>query len=162
MWVLGVLVVLLALGRPSPRTIPVGQSSQTIEWGGVTRTFHRYQPQGLTGAAPLVVMLHDGFGDGAQAERAYHRDAEADSGHFVVVYPDGLNHAWNAGSCCGIPQRTDVDDVGFLTAVVDASGQQTAIDPARVYVTGMSNGGMMALRLGCQTNVFAAIAAVRR
>jgi polyhydroxybutyrate depolymerase len=149
-----------ALGTPDPKSIPVGQSTQTIESGGASRTFHLYRPQGLNGAAPLVVMLHGGFGSGAQAERAYHWDTEADSGHFLVAYPDGLNRAWNAGSCCGPPQHDNVDDVAFLTAMVSVIERETSIDPGRVYVTGMSNGAMMALRLGCQTDMFAAIAPV--
>ena len=140
--------------------IPVGQSSQTIEFGGTSRTFNLYRPQGLTGAVPLVVMMHGGFGNGAQAERAYHWDAEADNGHFLVAYPDGLNRAWNAGSCCGNPERTGVDDVGFITAMVGTIQQQMSVDPGRIYATGMSNGAMMALRLGCQTDFFAAIAPV--
>lgn len=149
-----------ALGTPGSQSIPVGQSTRSIESGGVSRTFHLYRPQGLTDAAPLVVMLHGGFGNGEQAERAYHWDAEADSGRFLVVYPDGLNRAWNAGTCCGEPQRVGADDVGFITAMVGAIEQQMPIDRARVYVTGMSNGAMMALRLGCQSDVFAAIAPV--
>ncbi|WP_025737314.1 alpha/beta hydrolase family esterase [Mycobacterium genavense] len=149
-----------ALGTPGAASIPVGQSTQSIEAGGVSRTFHLYRPQGLTDAVPLVVMLHGGFGTGAQAERAYHWDGAADGGHFLVAYPDGLNRAWNAGTCCGQPQRDNVDDVGFLTAMVAAIEQQIPIDRARVYVTGMSNGAMMALRLGCQTGIFAAIAPV--
>ena len=165
---LGALVVLVggclggghASGKPAPQTIPVGQSTQTVDSGESTRTFHLYRPQGLTGAAPLVVMLHGGYGNGAQAERSYHWDAEADNGHFLVAYPDGLNRAWNAGTCCGVPQQRNVDDVGFITAMVAAIGQGIAIDPARIYVTGMSNGAMMALRLGCQTDTFAAIAPV--
>ncbi len=167
-FLLGALVVLVggcfrgghALGAPAPQTIPVGQSTQSIEWNGATRTFDLYRPQGSTDAVPLVVMLHGGFGNGAQAERAYHWDTEADKGHFLVVYPDGLNRAWNAGSCCGRPQRAGVDDVGFITTMVAAIEQQIPIDPARVYVTGMSNGAMMALRLACQTDTFAAIAPV--
>ncbi len=150
-----------AVGAPSPPgAIPIGQSTQSLQSGGLTRTFHLYRPDGLTGAAPLVVMLHGGYGDGAQAERAYHWDAEADTGHFLVAYPDGVDRAWNAGSCCGRPQRANIDDVGFLTAMVSSVEQQLPIDTTRVYVTGMSNGAMMALRLGCQTNLFAAIAPV--
>jgi len=149
-----------ALGMPGAQSIPVGQSTQTIEAGGAGRTFHLYRPQGLNGAAPLVVMLHGGFGTGAQAERSYHWDAEADNGHFLVAYPDGLRRAWNAGTCCGEPQRDNVDDVGFITAMVAAIEQQMPIDRARVYVTGMSNGAMMALRLGCQAGTFTAIAPV--
>jgi polyhydroxybutyrate depolymerase len=114
----------------------------------------------LTAAVPLVVMLHGGFGTGEQAERSYHWDAEADGGHFLVAYPDGLNRAWNAGTCCGEPQRVNTDDVGFITTMVGAIEQEIPIDRARVYVTGMSNGAMMALRLGCQTDTFAATAPV--
>jgi polyhydroxybutyrate depolymerase len=149
-----------ALGNPGPQSIPVGQSSQSIEAGGASRTFHLYRPQGLPDGAPLVVMLHGGFGNGAQAERSYNWDSEADNGHFLVAYPDGILHAWNAGGCCGEPQRTNADDVGFITAMVGAIEQQLPIDRARIYVTGMSNGAMMALRLGCQTDSFAAIAPV--
>ena len=149
-----------ALGTPGSQSIPVGQSSQTIDSDGVSRTFHLYRPRGLPDAAPLVVMLHGGFGNGAQAERSYNWDAEADNGHFLVAYPDGLNRAWNAGTCCGQPQRGNVDDVGFLTAMVGAVEREIPIDRARVYATGMSNGAMMALRLGCATDTFAAIAPV--
>jgi polyhydroxybutyrate depolymerase len=149
-----------ALGTPGSQSIPVGQSTQTIESGGVSRTFHLYRPQGLSDAVPLVVMLHGGFGTGTQAERSYRWDAEADNGRFLVAYPDGLNRAWNAGTCCGASHLADVDDVGFIASMVGAIEQQIPIDRARVYVTGMSNGAMMALRLGCQTDTFAAIAPV--
>ncbi|MDM4139549.1 MULTISPECIES: PHB depolymerase family esterase [Mycobacterium] len=165
---LPVLVVVLAgcldgghaLGNPGPQSIPVGQSTQTISSGGAGRTFHLYRPQGLTDAVPMVVMLHGGFGNGAQAERSYHWDAEADSGHFLVAYPDGLDRAWNAGTCCGEPGRLNTDDVGFITAMVAAIEREIPVDRARIYVTGMSNGAMMALRLGCQSDTFAAIAPV--
>ena len=148
-----------AVGAPHPG-IPVGPSSHSLQAGGLTRTFHMYRPAGLGGASPLVVMLHGGYGDGAQAERAYNWDAQADAGRFVVAYPDGMDRAWNAGTCCGIPKNRDIDDVGFVTAMVGAIEAQLPIDPARVYVTGMSNGAMMALRLACQTELFAAVAPV--
>ncbi|MBB3606746.1 polyhydroxybutyrate depolymerase [Mycolicibacterium sp. BK556] len=136
------------------------QSTQTLSVGGVTRSFHIYRPADISGPAPLVVMLHGGYGTGAQAERAYRWDAQADAGHFVVVYPDGLNRAWNAGSCCGLPARSGVDDVAFLSAMVGAIEQQMPIDTSRVFATGMSNGAMMALRLACQSSLFAAVAPV--
>jgi polyhydroxybutyrate depolymerase len=119
-----------------------------------------YRPAGLGGAAPLVVMLHGGYGDGAQAERAYNWDGQADAGRFLVAYPDGMDRAWNAGTCCGVPKKRDIDDVGFITAMVAAIQSQVPVDGARIYVTGMSNGAMMALRLACQTDLFAAVAPV--
>ena len=149
-------------GPSTPAALPVGSSSHTIVVGGRTRTYLTYRPAALSGPAPLVVMLHGGFGTAALAERYYGWDAEADRGHFVVAYPDGLNRAWNTGGgCCGTPAKENVDDVGFITAVVSAVGRSVPIDPRRVYVTGISNGGIMAYALACRTRgVFAAIGPV--
>jgi polyhydroxybutyrate depolymerase len=77
----------------SPTATPAAATSQAIWVAGMRRTFHLYRPPGLTGAAPLVVMLHGGFGTGTQAEQAYGWDAQARAAHFVVAYPDGLDRA---------------------------------------------------------------------
>jgi polyhydroxybutyrate depolymerase len=138
--------------------IPVGRSTQTINVDGTLRTYHLYRPAGLPSAAPLVVMLHGGFGSGLQAERSYGWDQQADRAHFLVAYPDGLNHAWNAGGgCCGKPAADAVNDVAFITGMVTAIGHRLRLDPSRLYVTGISNGGIMADRLACDTRIFAAI-----
>lgn len=152
----------LVPGRVSNRTqsVPVGSSSQTISVGGKQRTFHVYRPASLPQSrpVPLVVMLHGGFGRGLQAERTYGWDAEADRSHFVVVYPDGLNHAWSVGAgCCGAPGRDNVNDVAFITATVERLRQQLSIDQRQIYATGISNGGMLAYRLACDSDLFAAI-----
>jgi polyhydroxybutyrate depolymerase len=140
--------------------VPVGRSIQILTSGDIFRIYRVYRPSGLTGAAPLVVVLHGGYGDGAEAERDYHWNPQADRGGFVVAYPNGLLRAWNGGTCCGLPEHVDVDDVGFINDMVATIGRRMPIDPARVYVTGMSNGAIMSLRLGCQTDTFAAIAPV--
>jgi len=162
------LVMLLAGCAPLQRVhvgggttgpaIPVGSSSHAITVAGVSRTFRVYRPAVLPAAAPLVVMLHGGFGTGAQAERSYHWDAQADRSHFVVAYPDGLDRAWNTGGgCCGVPGRTGTDDIGFITATVSAIEHALPVSPRRVYATGISNGGIMAYTLACRTTIFAAI-----
>jgi polyhydroxybutyrate depolymerase len=158
------LVCLLALlggvagcGRGAAPTSS-GSSAHTLSVGETVRTYRLYRPSGLAGPAPLVVMLHGGFGSGRQAERAYGWDAEADAGHFLVAYPDGLRRAWNTGGgCCGQPGRLGVDDVSFLSQLVADVGRQVPVDPARVYATGISNGGIMAYTLACATRLFAAI-----
>lgn len=133
-------------------------SAQSIQFGGVTRTFHLHRPQQLPARAPLVVMLHGGFGNGTQAEQSYGWDQEADRDGFVVAYPDGLDRAWNTGGgCCGVPAKQNTDDVGFIKAVVAAIQKEIPIDPDRIYATGISNGGIMAYRLACDTDLFAAI-----
>ncbi len=151
----GLLLAVVGCVR-EPESPSPGTSTRTVTIGGTDRTYRLYRPAGLTGPAPLVVMLHGGFGSGAQAEAAYGWDAEADAGRFLVAYPDGIGRAWNTGGgCCGQSARTGVDDVAFLTRLVaDAGGD---VDPARVYATGISNGGIMAYRLACATWLFAAI-----
>lgn len=143
-------------------SIPVGSSVHDIDVDGTRRTFRTYRPADLDPSrpVPLVVMLHGGFGSALQAEADYGWDAEADTGRFVVVYPDGQRRAWNAGTCCGEPARDDVDDVRFVTGAVAAVGRSIPIDPRRVFVAGMSNGAMMAERLACETTTFAAVASV--
>jgi polyhydroxybutyrate depolymerase len=85
-------------------------------------------------------------------------DELAHSAKFVVAYPDGVDRAWNVnGDCCGRPARENIDDVGFINAVVNDISGHAGIDPTRVYATGISNGGMMAYTLACDAGTFAAI-----
>ena len=109
-------------------------------------------------AAPLVVLRHGGFVSGNQAEEAYGWDAAADAHGLVVAYPDGEGRAWDVGGgCCGKPATEHVDDVAFVTQVVTTLEHELPIDADRVYATGISNGGLLAYRLACDTDVFAAI-----
>ena len=112
---------------------PDGTSLHTMAFGGLDRTYRVYQPAGLAAAAPLVVMLHGVSGSGEQAENSYGWDPLADSAKFVVAYPDGVGRAWNGHGCCGQPARENVDDVGFITAMVGQISAAMAIDKSRVY-----------------------------
>ena len=143
-------------------TLGVGSQAHSISFGGKQRDYRTYVPANLTSAAPapLVVVLHGGFGSAKQAESSYGWDAEADAHGFVVAYPNGTNRSWNAGTCCGPPEKGNVDDVGFIKQVVSDVGHAVAIDPKRTFVTGMSNGAMMTERLACETKLFAAAASV--
>jgi len=146
------------IGSTAAGAVPIGTSTGTLEVGGVTRTYRLYRPARLADPAPLVLFLHGGYGNGAQAERSYGWDTQADTAGFLVAYPDGVDRAWNTGGgCCCIPERTGVDDVGFLTALVARLETEVPTDPARVYATGISNGGIMAYTLACQTSILAAI-----
>lgn len=147
-----------APGSAAPQGFTVGSTDHALDFGGLDRSYRLYIPDGLPTSAPLVVMLHGGFGSAQQAERAYGWDQLADSAKFVVVYPDGEGRAWNTnGGCCGRPGRQGVDDVGFISAVVDDVSANVGIDANRAYATGISNGGMMSYALACNTGMFAAI-----
>jgi polyhydroxybutyrate depolymerase len=156
-----VLVVAGCLKRETaePSAFIEGTSVHTISVGGLDRTYRLYKPKGLPPSAPLVVMLHGGFGSGQQAEKSYGWDDLAETSKFVVAYPDGLHKAWNVdgGGCCGRPAKEGVDDVAYITAVAGDIGRNIGIDPSREYATGISNGGIMSYTLACRTTIFAAI-----
>jgi polyhydroxybutyrate depolymerase len=121
--------------------------------GSRDRTYLLYRPAQLSRQAPvpLVIMLHGGFGSGSQAKSAYHWDEQADQQGFVVAYPNGIARSWDAGGiCCGPALRKKVDDLGFLTRLIDAVSKAENIDLQRVYITGMSNGAAMAYRYACE------------
>jgi polyhydroxybutyrate depolymerase len=134
----------------------------SIVHGGLKRTFLLHVPKGFDEAKqwPLVFVLHGGGGDGAKVAKLTGFSAEADSAGFVVCYPDAVNHHWNDGRQVRRfkSQRDDVDDVGFIRALADRFAADLNVDPTRVYATGISNGGMMCHRLGCE--LFDRIAAI--
>jgi polyhydroxybutyrate depolymerase len=163
--VLGVVFVLAGcVGREAgkPSAFVEGTSVHTLRVGGHDRTYRLHKPTGLPASAPLVVVLHGGFGNAAQAERSYGWDELADSSKFVVAYPDGVNRAWNVNGagCCGRPAKAGIDDVGFITAAVVDVERNVSVNASRVYAAGMSNGGMMDYTLACDTGIFAAIGPV--
>ncbi|MEU8585930.1 PHB depolymerase family esterase [Streptomyces sp. NPDC048664] len=118
--------------------------------GGV-RSYLLHRPGGHDGGArPLVVAFH-GRGSSAQELREQTRlDAAADARGMLVAYPEGLRKAWGAGSGA-TRQRPNPDaDVRFTTSLVAELVRSGQADPRRVYVTGFSNGGSMALRVAAQ------------
>lgn len=138
----------------------VGTSTHSITVDGRARDYRLYRPASLSLStpAPLVVMLHGALGTASQAESAYGWNARADREHFVVAYPEGISRSWAVSDgCCGPPVRDGVDDVAFITQLVTAVSGQLPIDARRIYAAGISNGGMLAYRLACDTTVFAAI-----
>lgn len=131
-----------------------------------------HRPAGLDPAtpAPLVILLHGSGGTGARMLQASRLEATADRAGFILVAPDaaipaGQGFAWNipgVPTVTGkIPDASDADDVAYLAQIVDSLAEDGCIDPARVYVTGLSGGGRMASWLGCvASDRYAAIAPV--
>jgi polyhydroxybutyrate depolymerase len=89
-------------------------------------------------------------------------DTVADREGFLVVYPDGVDGYWNVDdTCCGTAGNEKIDDVGLLRAIVDELSEATCIDSQRIYVSGFSNGGGLAHRMGCDAaDLVAAVAPV--
>lgn len=146
------------------------QGSLTID--GLPRSYVLNLPPGYyddtTSDFPLVIGLHGTGGSANQFESDYRFTEFANESKFIAVYPEGIRsngilglRTWNAGKCCDYALERQVDDVKFIRELIDELVSFYNVDPKRVYVTGMSNGGMMAYRLACEIpNKIAAIAAV--
>jgi polyhydroxybutyrate depolymerase len=146
------------------RTLPPsGAKVRTLSSGGAQRSYVVY-PGSAAKKHALVLVLHGRGGSGAAFERRTKRmfDTLADREGFVVVYPNALGSRWNDGASPREGgQEHPADDVAFLSAIADSVSKEYAIDPARVYATGFSNGAAMVYRLACEReNQFAAIAPV--
>lgn len=128
-----------------------GQAQANIlEFDGITREYLIHVPDTLQQSVPLVLALHGGGGSASQFRAETDYDELADEQGFIVVYPQGVNREWNERRGSGMTvRRSDADDVGFIDALIDHLASQYPIDLERVYVMGMSNGGFMSLRLGC-------------
>jgi polyhydroxybutyrate depolymerase len=131
----------------------------SFDFDGRLRNYMVYLPTNYTGTInfPLVIHLHSG-GWTAQQDMNYIKlNQVADSCGFIVVYPSAIDKAWNSG---GRP-APDVDDVGFINALIDIISDRYRIDLERIYACGYSRGGFMAYTLACQLgNRIAAIASV--
>jgi polyhydroxybutyrate depolymerase len=145
-----------------------GLHDETIQSGGMARTFHVHVPPMYDPSKPtmLVFVFHGytqhGVGSDVFAiEYLSQMDPVADAQGFLVVYPDGVQNSWNAGKCCGAAVSSNVDDVGFFDAMLAKIQSEYCVDPKRVYVGGLSNGGFFSNRLGCErASVIAAIGPV--
>ncbi len=143
-----------------------------LQHGGRDRMALIHVPKGYDAAtpAPLVMALHGGGGGAIyQASDAlYGLITKSEQAGFVAVFPNGISKVkngmlatWNAGECCAQARDENVDDVGFLRAVVADVQRRARIAPRRVYAIGMSNGAMMSYRLACEAaDVFSGIMAV--
>ena len=124
----------------------------TLEVSGRTRDYLLHVPQSGRGPLPLVVSLHGGGGKADGVEKQSGWRVLGDREGFVVAYPTGLGKSWNDGRKDTPSQaiREDVDDVGFLAALIDDVGKRTSIDKKRVFMNGISNGAFMSSRFACE------------
>jgi polyhydroxybutyrate depolymerase len=136
----------------------------TLEVDGITRSYHLHVPSAVGPTpAPLVLVFHGGGGTGPGTERLTRFTALADREGFLVAFPEGVEKNWNDGRefTGSRAHRDHVDDVAFVTALIDAIGRAHAVDPRRVYATGISNGGIFSHYLAAHLSArIAAIAPV--
>lgn len=136
--------------------------SGTISHSTGTRSYQLYIPASYDGSAPvpLVLNLH-GYGS-SNTQQMFYGDFKpiADTANFLILAPQGLNDV-NSTSHWNAEWGTGIDDVAFLSDLIDSISNNYNINTNRVYSTGMSNGGFMSFTLaGELSSKIAAVASV--
>ena len=155
----GLAVWAMRQSYPPMPTLAGHMERGALEHGGRTRTWIAYLPAQPEPHPALLIVLHASMGTGERARAAFGYDFDllADRHGFIAIYPQGYKGHWNDCKARGpfAAKRENIDDVGFLHALVDRLAKDHNVDRTRVYVTGISNGGGMVLRLALQTPDFA-------
>lgn len=136
-------------------TVPPAPETSTVTTVDPERPWELFTPSSYQDGTPtpLVIMLHAFTASGAIEEAYLGIQAEAEQQGFLYVHPDGTTNIvgqryWNAtDACCGL--RSEVDDVAYITSIIDAVSALRSVDPRRVFLIGHSNGGFMSYRMAC-------------
>ncbi len=141
------------------------EEDHKINIDGTTRSYLSFIPTDLPkDKVPLMYVVHGGSGNAHHSYRTMGMNDVASKNHFIVVYPNGTStllgkerRVWNAGNCCAIAQRKNIDDVKFFDLMTKEILKNYPIDSKRIYITGESNGAMLSYRMMCELpDVFAA------
>jgi polyhydroxybutyrate depolymerase len=156
--VVGVCLIGLALAwfvyAPMPKASEAAGESRSVDVGGRARTYLVVTPPTLKPGAPVLLVLHGSLMDGPKMRGMlgprFERLARAQGA--VVVYPSGIEGHFNEGRVTAktTARTLNIDDVGFMRAIVETLASAHGIDRQRVYAFGYSNGGAMALRLAAE------------
>lgn len=133
--------------------------------GQGVRSYSVYTPpfDGDVGPFPALLALHGGGGSAMIQAATTTLNEFASTRKFYVVYLEGSGaiRTFNAGACCGSARDQNVDDVAYVSAVLDDLVANHNVNTAKVFSTGFSNGGMMSHRLACSVaDRIAGVAAV--
>lgn len=161
LWIGGGVVLVLALlffllyapAAPEP-ALGARPKSGTIKVGELKREYLVYAPARPATAPPLLVVFHGSMGSAQNIRIAtgYGFDRLADRHGFIVAYPQGFEGHWNdcRKTADYEARRRNIDDSGFFGALVARLVREQGIDPSRVFVAGLSNGGHFVFRLALE------------
>ena len=143
-----------------PPDKPSEQTTINLTVDGRARNFIIYLPIGYNNAGkmPMIFSIHGGNGTAAGQIKLANFLPIADRDKVVLVFPSGIDKNWNDGRPT-TPNQQGINDVSFFNQMCDYIIANYPVNGARIYATGISNGGFMSSRLGCElSNRIAAIA----
>lgn len=128
-----------------------GVHTATVNVDGIERNYMYYIPSEYDSKVklPIVFFLH-GYGASAQIAvnvlgTQFH--ARADRDGAIVVYPEATSKHWNDKLGGSFPATDTINDVAYISRLIDLFINKFKGDPRRIYISGSSNGGMMTYRL---------------
>ncbi len=156
--------LLISCKKDNNSTPPVDKPSElktvNLTVDGNPRSFIVYLPTGYNNAGkmPLIFAIHGGSGTPEGMINIANFKTIADRDKVVLVYPAGIQKNWNDGRPT-TPNQLGINDVSFFNQLCDYTINNYSVDGTKIYATGISNGGFMSSRLGCElSNRIAAIA----
>jgi polyhydroxybutyrate depolymerase len=140
--------------EPEPFTPPAGSAPTLL--GGTERPaiYHLPKQYSHDTSWPLVILLHGYSSSGIAQDGYFALSTKVSDYGFVLITPDGTTDEdgylhWNATDACCDFFGKGIDDVTYITELIDEASLWFNIDPKRVSVIGHSNGGYMVYRLAC-------------
>ena len=158
--ILFAIIMILIVARVVFTAVRSGAGSMYhITSSGIERSYLVHEPEELHRTnLPVVLVFHGGLGKPRGIAWMTHMNEIADREHFIAVYPEGLDNHWNDGR---ETVRNKVNDVQFISDMLDRLDHDFHIDTHRIYAAGISNGGMFSQRLACElSDRIAAVASV--
>jgi len=173
-WLTATLLLVLVLTLPADEQPQVGRPgpgthTRSLRVGDRERKYRVYIPKSYDGrkATPVVLVFHGGGGDPDGMMKLCGMNFKAEQAGFMAVYPFGTGRfgdrllSFNGGECCGYALENNVDDVGFVRALLNDLATVASVDADRVFATGLSNGGIMSHYLASElSDRIASIASV--
>jgi len=159
------VLIFLFVFTPADRQVLLA-SPKTLTHGGLERTYRIYDPKG-GGKKSLIIGFH-ALGGSSRRFSFYTGLHNVTDENTIVVYPDavpsnrkGLKAGWNSTYCCGTGFVNNIDDMGFILALIERLIQDYDIDQSKIFLTGFSNGATMSQYLATEhPEKFAGVAAI--
>ena len=154
-----ILLTVTGISVNAQQNVPDSLEHQNLQRQYMTHLPPGYNNDHLT---PAVIVLHGGSGNYQSVQGFTQMNVVSNENDFLVVYPQGIGNAppgysWADGRNTTADQA-GIDDIGFISRLIDTMYQDYNIDTNRVYICGFSNGGFMTQRLACESpERFAAI-----
>ena len=149
----GIICVVLSCAKIPRIELTERDLELSIEYDGYKRHFVLHVPEHHENLkkAPLLIAMHGvgGTAKGMMRLTKQRFNELADRDGFLAVYPQGLEKSWNdeRNEPISYAHKNDIDDIGFLAKLIEKMEQEYRADPERVFVTGISNGGFMSIRI---------------